>query len=180
QIIRQLLTCRLPAFLLCLLPLFAHAGGDEVVVVYNSRMPESKAVADHYAAMRQVPANQVFDFTLTTNEIMTRAEFTDGLQVPLADKLEAAGLWKFGKVKVPAANGQPAHTEERVIESKIRYAVLCYGVPLKIGPASVIDELAQKITREEFRRNEAAVDSELAWLPVSRNGISLTGTLPNP
>ena len=164
--------------LLCL-PAPAHAGGDEVVVVYNSRLPESKAVADHYAAMRQVPASQVFGFALTTNEVMTRAEFTENLQRPLADRLEAAKLWKFGDVAIPAVNGQPAHTEKRVVDSKIRYAVLCYGVPLKIEPSSLIEELAQKMTREEFRRNEAAVDSELAWLPISRNDIPLTGPLPN-
>ncbi|MBW8865535.1 MAG: TIGR03790 family protein, partial [Verrucomicrobia bacterium] len=180
QITRQLLTYRLGTFLFCLLPLFAYAGGDEVVVVYNSRMPESKAVADHYAAMRQVPANQIFGFALTTNEIMTRAEFTDDLQKPLADKLEAARLWKFSKVKVPAVNGQPAHTEDHVVESKIRYAALCYGVPLKIAPSSLIEELAQKMTREEFRRNEAAVDSELVWLPASRKDVPLTGPFPNP
>jgi uncharacterized protein (TIGR03790 family) len=167
-------------FLLLLAPTLARAGGDEVVVVYNSRMPESKMVAEHYAAERLVPANQIFSFALTTNEVMTRADFTDQLQKPLAEKLEAAGLWKFGEVTYPATNGQPAHTENRVVKSKIRYAVLCYGVPLKIAPGSVMDELAQKITRNEFRRNEAAVDSELAWLPLLKLDVPLTGPIPNP
>ena len=31
----------------------------------------------------------------------------------------------------------------------------------------------------EFRRNEAAVDSELAWLPLSKNDVTLSGPLPN-
>ncbi|HSY19794.1 MAG TPA: TIGR03790 family protein [Candidatus Acidoferrales bacterium] len=168
-------------FILLLLcaPALAHAGGDEVVVVYNSTLPESKAVAEHYAAMRQVPASQVFGFALTTNEVMSRAEFTDTLQKPLADKLEATQLWKFGDVSIPAMNGQPAHTEKRVVESKIRYAALCFGVPLKIAPSSLVEELAQKMIREDFRHNEAAVDSELTWLPISRNEIPLTGPLPN-
>jgi uncharacterized protein (TIGR03790 family) len=171
-----------PGFVLLLLlcmPASARAGGDEVVVVYNSRLPESKAVAEHYAAMRQVPAGQVFGFALTTNEVMSREEFTDTLQKPLADKLEATKLWTFGNVAIPAGNGQPAHTEQRVVDSKIRYAVLCYGVPLKIAPSSLIEELARRMTREEFRHNEAAVDSELTWLPISRNDIPLTGPLPN-
>ena len=47
-----------------LAPLLVRAGGDEVVVIYNSRVPESKQVAEHYAALRQVPANQIFGFAL--------------------------------------------------------------------------------------------------------------------
>lgn len=167
--------------LLALLPsLPAQAGSEEVVVVYNTLMPGSKAVAEHYAAKRQVPASQVFGFALTTNEVMTRAEFTQDLQKPLSEKLETAKLWKFGNVKIPAANGQPTHTESRVVESKIRYLALCYGVPLKIAPTSVLEQIANKLMREEFRHNEAAVDSELAWLPLSRNEVALTGPLPNP
>ena len=171
---------RLGFLLLVFAPVMVHAGGDEVVVIYNSRMPESKAVAEHYAAARQVPAKQVFGFALTTNEVMTRADFTDFLQQPLAEKLEVAKLWKFGKVTFPATNGQPARVENRVVKSKIRYAVLCYGVPLKIEPSSKLEEMAEKIARTEFRRNEAAVDSELAWLPILKLDVMLTGPLPNP
>ncbi len=180
---RSILRISITHFLLLLLafvPGLAFAGGEEVVVVYNSRLPESKDVADHYAAMRQVPTNQVFGLDLTTNEVITREDFTDLLQKPLADKLASAKLWRFGKVNFPGTNGQPGHTETRVVESKIRYAALCYGVPLKIAPSSLMEELAQKISRDQFRRNEAAVDSELAWLPVLKLDIPLTGPLPSP
>jgi uncharacterized protein (TIGR03790 family) len=171
----------LPACLLALAAPAARAdGGDEVVVVYNPQMPGSKAVAEHYAAVRHVPAKQIFGFDLTTNEVMSREDFTDLLQKPLAKRIEAAGLWTFGKVTTPATNGQPERTETRVVKSKIRYAVLCYGVPLKIAPASIFEEFAEKITRTEFRRNEASVDSELAWLPLLKMNIPLTGPLPNP
>ena len=163
-----------------LLPWLTYAGGDEVVVIYNSRMPESKAVAEHYAAVRQVPAKQIFGFALTTNEVMTRADFTNFLQKPLADDLAAAGLWKFGTVTIPATNGNFERLETRVVRSKIRYAVLCYGVPLKIAPSSIEEEFARKLTKDEFRRNEAAVDSELAWLPLLKTEVALTGPLPNP
>jgi uncharacterized protein (TIGR03790 family) len=170
---------RLGIFLLTLTPALARAGGDEVVVLYNSRVPESKTIAEHYAAARKVPAKQIFSFALTTDEVMTRADFTDFLQKPLADQLEQAGLWKFGKASITANSNQPAHTENRVVSSKIRYAVLCWGMPLKIAPSSKIEELTQKITRTEFLRNEAAVDSELAWLPLLKMDVSLTGPLAN-
>ena len=177
--IMSLSASRLVICLLWSVTSLAYAGGEEVVVVYNSAMAESKAVAEHYAAARQVPANQIFGFALTTNESISRADFRDLLQKPLADKLEAAKLWRYAQFKLPPANGQPARTETRVVESKIRYAVLCYGVPLKIEPTSLFDDLAAKLMQEEFRRNEAAVDSELAWLPAARNDISLTGPRGN-
>src|SRR5436309_2565384 len=54
--------------------------GEQVVVIYNSRVPESKVVADFYAVRRQVPPEQVLGFNLTTNDNMSRAEFRDSLQ----------------------------------------------------------------------------------------------------
>ena len=166
--------------LLAVAPLLARAGGDEVVVLYNSRVPESKAVAEHYAALRQVPAKQVFGFALKTNEIISRADFTDFLQKPLVKKLEDAGLWKFAKVSVLATNGTKAHQENRLVKSAIRYAVLCYGMPLKIDTAPLNESLAEKSVPAELRCNAAAVDSELAWLPLVKESVPLTGPLPNP
>jgi len=166
-------------FLLLLAPAAARAGGEEVVVLYNSRVPESKAVAEHYAAARKVPAKQIFRFALTTNEIITRADFTDFLQKPLAENLESAGLWKFGQAKISARGPIPAHLEERVVTAKIRYAVLCYGMPLKIAPDSALEEQAGNLAKSELRRNEAAVDSELAWLPLIKQKVSLAGPLAN-
>jgi uncharacterized protein (TIGR03790 family) len=167
------------AFLLLLVPALVRAGGEEVVVIYNSRVPASKTVAEHYATMRKVPAKQIFGFALTTNEVITRADFTDFLQKPLAEQLESAGLWKFGKAEIPANGNVPAHSENRVVQSKIRYAVLCYGVPLKIAPSLVPDPLAEKIVKPEFRRDEASVDSELAWLPLIKMNVTLPGPLVN-
>ena len=170
---------RLALALLSAAPLIARAGGDEVVVVYNLSVPESKAVAEHYAELRQVPACQIFGFTLTTNEEMSRTEFRDSLQLPLARKLETDKLWQFGAVIIPATNGRPERVEHRVISSKIRYAVLCYGVPLKIASDPNLKEPASETMRPEWHRNEAAVDSELTWLPLMQMDVSLFGPLIN-
>lgn len=153
--------------------------GDEVVVVYNTRLPESKSVAEHYAERRQVPANQVFGFNLPVTEIMTRAEFRDQLQLPLVKALEKEKLFRFGPLSIPSTNGQPSRVIEATLEAKVRYAVLCYGVPSNILPdAAVVEEGAEKL-KSELRRNEAAVDSELAWLPRIEQKLPLTGPLPN-
>ena len=160
-------------------PLLAHAGGDEVIVIYNSRLPESKAVAEHYAKVREVPAKQIYGLNLSTNEEISRTEFRKTLQVPLAKKLESDHLWKFGPVKLRATNGVPEQEVTQVVQTKIRYAVLCYGVPLKIrNDAELHESIAEKM-QPELRRNDASVDSELAWLPLSRMKFPLTGTVPN-
>ncbi|HTA94499.1 MAG TPA: TIGR03790 family protein [Verrucomicrobiae bacterium] len=162
-----------------LAPILVRAGGDEVVLIYNSRVPESKSVAEHYAKMRLVPEKQIYGFDLTTNEEMSRAEFHDSLQLPLAKRLEDDGLWEFATTTYPATNGQPEHAVNHVVVSKIRYAVLCYGVPLKIAPDSGVHEAIAEKRPPEFRRNEASVDSELAWLPLVKIDFPLSGPFPN-
>ena len=158
----------------------AHADGSEVVVVYNSRMPESKMIAEHYAERRKVPASQVFGLELPKTESMSRSEYRDGLEKPLLKKLEALKLWRFGPVKIEGTNGKPAKVVTKVVESRIRYAVLCYGVPYAISPDKNLKEAAEENMRPEFRRNEAAVDNELACLPVVRLDLPLAGPLHNP
>ena len=170
---------RFTVFVFALAPLFAYAGGDEVVVIYNNRMPGSKLVADHYAQMRQVPKAQVYGFDLPITEAMTRAEFENALQFPLASRLVVDKLWRFGSITNAATNGQPKRVENRVVESTIRYAVLCYGVPLKIAAGPNLREPGRENARPELLRNDAAVDSELAWLPLVKMNVPLSGPLPN-
>ncbi len=154
--------------------------GDEVIVVYNTRVPESKGVAEYYAKRRHVPARQVFGFPLSTNEDMSRAEFRQDLQKPLARKLKELKLWKIGPVIVPATTNQPGRVEWKPMQSKIRYALLCYGVPLRIDHDPAFTEPGLLERRPEMRRDEAAVDSELALLPLIEENLPLAGPLHNP
>ena len=113
------------------LPRAQRGPGDEVIVVYNTRVPESKAVAEYYAKRRHVPAGQIFGFALTTNLDMSRAEFRDSLQKPLASRSRRKNCGTSDR----ESSAQPTASRRawsRVIESKIRYAVLCYGVPVRI------------------------------------------------
>jgi uncharacterized protein (TIGR03790 family) len=172
-------TVQFAILILVLAPLRVRAGGNEVVVVYNSRLPESRAVAEYYARARQIPENQVFGFALTTNEEMSRLEFRDTLQMPLARRLESDGLWRLNSFTNTPTNGQPKRVIRRVAATKIRYAVLCYGVPLKIASDPDWREPVNTNLPPESQRNEAAVDSELAWLPLIEMNPPLTGPLPN-
>ncbi len=166
-------------WLLALAPTLVHAGGEEVVVIYNTRLVASKLVAEHYAEVRHVPKAQIYGFELPLTEEMTRAEFRDQLQFPLASRLELDKLWRFGSVTNAATNGQPRRVEHPVVESKIRYAVLCWGVPLRIAPDPNLREPGRENVRPELQRNEAAVDSELTWLPLLKLNVPLSGPLPN-
>jgi uncharacterized protein (TIGR03790 family) len=175
----KMIFVRFAVLFFVLAPFLVHAGGEEVVVIYNTRVPESKIVAEHYVQMRQVPEKQIFGFPMTTNEEMSRAEFRSSLQLPLAKKLEKDGLWDLKMTFYPGTNNQPDRVVRKVVSSKIRYAVLCYGVPLKIASDASIHELAAEKMQPELRRNEAAVDSELSWLPLLQMEFPLTGPFPN-
>lgn len=158
----------------------SYATGAEVVVVYNSKLAESRALAFYYARMREVPKEQVLGLDLPEGETMSRSEYRDSLERPLLKKLEALRLWRFGEGSLPGTNGIRVKSFRTVTESKIRYAVLCYGVPLKIRPDPSLRESGEESLRPELRRNEAAVDNELACLPRLTHGYSLTGPFINP
>jgi len=165
---------------LCLLAPTSHAA-TEVVVVYNSRVPESKEVAEYYALKRQVPKEQVFGFELPTGEAMTRKEYLEQLQQPLFKKLEEGKLLVFS----PATNKPPegassAAPFRRVVEARIRYAALCYGVPTKITKDTTLVEEGAEKKSPEMQRNEGAVDTQLALLPVSEQKLPWAGPVPSP
>ena len=153
--------------------------GDEVVVVYNKHVPESKGVADHYAERRQVPANQVFGLAMPTNETISRTQYQDSLEKPLAKALEDQKLWHVGSEIVHGTNGAKDKVVWKVVRSKIRYAVLCYGVPFRISENSSLKEEIPEKLQPELRRNGAAVDSELALLPIIEQNYPLTGPRGN-
>lgn len=159
---------------------WAAGPGDAVVVIYNTHLAASKEVAEHYAQQRQVPPQQVIGFGLSTNEEISRMEFRDDLQRPLAKELESRHLWHIGSRVAPGTNQQPGRVEWLVTQSKIRYAVLCYGVPLKIKSNPQWQEPGADKLRPDMRRDEAAVDSELALLPMLEQKLPLFGPLRNP
>ena len=155
--------------------------GSLVIVVYNSSMPESKLVASHYARARSVPADRVIGLDLPKTEAISRREFTRDLQGPLLKALEKRKVFVFSKTAKPVqtVGGSISEWIPPLLESSIRYAVLCYGVPLKVSADSKIDEPGFETVRAEYRRNEASVEAELALLPLAPLKIPLSGPFPN-
>jgi uncharacterized protein (TIGR03790 family) len=152
--------------------------GQSVAVVYNRNVPESRALAEYYAGQRQVPENQLFGFDLPNSENISRSEFRTRLQMPLLKTLEQQKLITF--TNAPAGKAQSDSRLSPVIDARIRYLALCYGVPLRIqNDPRLVEEEMDKL-RPELRRNEAAVDSELAALPLVPAGRPLYGAVANP
>ena len=154
--------------------------GREVVVVFNSGMPESRELASYYAQRREVPTNQMFGFDLPSDETISRADFRDLLQKPLFKALEKADLLDVKSEIKPAARDATGDATFRVTGAKVRYAVLCYGVPVRILKDPNLSEPDTAKLPESLRRNEAAVDSELALLPSWLLKPKVTGPLDNP
>lgn len=152
--------------------------GNAVVVVYNSKMPASKSLAEYYAEKRHVPSNQVIGFPLPEKETISREEYRKQLVEPLLQKLEDAGLMTFTIRKWTNTSNQ---TKESLLvdSSRIRYAALCFGVPVKIEQESSIDEPNPEKLPAITIRNEAAVDSELSLLPMHHAKLSLNGPIGN-
>ncbi|MGB0579928.1 MAG: TIGR03790 family protein [Limisphaerales bacterium] len=141
--------------------------GVNVAVVYNSSNKDSEGVARHYAARRIIPKKNLIGLPLPEAEEISREEFATQLQKPLLAELEKRGLMTFKDNKVSA--------------SKLRYLTLCHGVPLKIKRDPNWKEPNSAQLPEELRtKNEAAVDSELAWLPrLKMGGTPLNSAIGN-
>ena len=81
--------------------------GTEVVIIFNSRVPESKEVAEHYAKRRNVPARQVVGLSLPATETMTRMEYLEQLERPLFRFLETNRFFTFGPATNRSAGASP-------------------------------------------------------------------------
>ncbi len=60
------------------------AESESVVVVFNQNLPDSEAVAQHYAAKRRIPKDRILGLDLPDKETVSRAVFQKKLQLPLA------------------------------------------------------------------------------------------------
>lgn len=147
-----------------------------VIILANDNEPESRQLAKHYAEARGIPLANIVALPITTAEIVSWPEFIETIFSPLQDWLverewvDGIGMDltdEFGRRKY-AMSGH-----------RISYLVVCRGVPLKISNQAewLRDELAQRLP-EQFRRNTAALDSELAVIAAS--GTPVNGFIPNP
>jgi uncharacterized protein (TIGR03790 family) len=146
---------------------------SHLLVVYNTNDPDSKDLADYYAAKRGIPAERVLAITCPTTEEITRREYDETIRSPIVTYLSMKD-WLVREPKEVQVGPRMLNLL-MATRNDIWAIVLMRGVPLKI--TSDPDDLFGMETKPELQTNAAAVDSELALLPVF--GLPLGGFVPN-
>ena len=159
-----------------------HEGGAMVpaddlalhlLVVYNSNDPDSKGLAQYYAAQRQIPPERVLAIAAPVTEEITRPQFDDTIRSPIVTYL----CEKNWMTREP----RRVRVGERYLDllvatrNDIWAIVLMRGVPLKIAPDPSDEDGMED--EPELQTSAAAVDSELALLPIF--GLPKGGYVPN-
>ncbi len=158
-------------------------GRSDTLVVFNRRMQESESVARHYARRRHIHPKMVLGLSLPQTETILRKDYAEDLEKPVLQFLRKSGALQFDSdFKAPEAvsfsnSGVPGSA---VKTASIRHIVLCYGVPSQIVESSSAHEPGAEKLPTEFRRNAAAVDTELATLPDEPLKLALVGPRRNP
>lgn len=99
--------------------------GRNVLLVVNSASDDSRRIAEHYAAARQVPAEQIVRLALPVRDEISSAEFQRAIERPLAAWFLQSG----------------AH-------DRILYIVLTKGVPIRIGGTSGLEGTMASVDSE--------------------------------
>lgn len=154
---------------------------EQVALIYNTNDADSKAVAEHYAAVRGVAKDRLIGLDMPGKEEISRADFDERVRDPLLEALEERGLFLYeGEPGKRGLFGRKKAGSRKLVESKVRYLILCYGTPLKIMPTPGLRESGLDKIPEQLRRNEASISQELALLPLSESDKAETYTLTGP
>ncbi len=163
----------LPFLITCVAALHAaplEPNPATVAVLYNSAQPESKKLAETYAAAREIPEENLIGLPLAAAEEISRADFNKTLRTPLIGEFDRRQWWQ--RAKNPQGSLQP-------VQLRIRTLVCVRGVPSRIKRETTPNAPPPKEGEPPFARsNEAAVDSELALLGIE--GLPLDGFVNNP
>lgn len=149
---------------------------DRVIVLANSNDMESVSLARYYCEKRDVPYANIIALPLSTQETISREEFTSTVFNPLLRELIARS-WISA---TPSDEKDPeGRLSPKIVGHKIDFLVLMRGVPLKIARDNFLLEMdPNKPAKKEFQVNEASVDSELSCLLLGR--YPLTAFVSNP
>jgi uncharacterized protein (TIGR03790 family) len=147
---------------------------SHLLVVYNSSDPDSLALAAYYAERRGIALDHVLGIACSKNEEINRDEYSRTIREPIISYIYKKGWMtrRTAQVRIDNRTLQlltATHNDVWAI-------VLMRGVPLKI--ATDPTETSAMESSPALQNNAAAVDSELALLPVF--GLPLGGFVPNP
>ena len=149
---------------------------QRVVLLANSRQPESVALARFYAEQRGVPPANIVALPLPEEESITWRQFIDQVWQPLQDELYRRGWIEGTASELTDLLGRRRYA---LTGHRISYLIACRGVPLRIyhDPTLPPPRNGRKIL-EQFNKNEGAVDAELSLIALGNHEI--TGLVGNP
>ena len=148
----------------------ARISPDQVAILYNSTVAESRKLAEIYREARGIPEENVIGLEMPTRADISRDDYDRLILKPLRRQFEARTWWK----RQSDSNGVTLP-----VSNQIRVLVTMRGVPLRIQP---IPKSAPKPgdpppANPMAGHDEAAVDSELAMFGVE--GLPTDSVLQN-
>jgi uncharacterized protein (TIGR03790 family) len=146
---------------------------SHLLVVYNTNDADSKALAEYYASRRNIPAERVLGIACPITEEINRKDYDETIREPILTYLSVKNWIARAPREVPV--GDRMLNLLMATRNDIWAIVLMRGVPLKISQDP--GDYFGMETKPELQSNAAAVDSELALLPVF--GLPLGGFVPN-
>ena len=140
------------------------------VVIYNLNNPESKGLADFYCSARSIDPSQEIGLTAPVTEEISRSDYDSNISTPLRQTMIQRGYWILGK---------DPHDHPLITASRMHYAVLMRGIPLKIQQCTNYKGDNTQVQQPPFGTcNAASVDSELSLLGLYNSQVS--GVFENP
>lgn len=139
---------------------------DATLVLFNTRDPESRALAEYYAERRRVPAEQVIGLDCPLEEEISREQYIETIEQPLRALFDRKEWWTLRT----GFEGQ-----REVSDNRIRFVALMRGIPLKIKttiqpPSPEATPPPRPNGGDPIRgHDEASVDSELSILGAFRD-----------
>jgi uncharacterized protein (TIGR03790 family) len=152
---------RIRVFLLSTLALACSAStafalrADELLLIVNENVAESRALAEFYTAARLVPAGRIVALKLTDQEEMPFDAYERDVVAPLRTFLR-----------------------ERQLESQVKCLVTFYGVPLRVaGKVSTpADKQELEQLRKELTETRAALDGVIVEVETIARALDPTFT----
>lgn len=150
---------------------------ESVAVLFNSAVPESRALAEQYRMARQIPAENLVGLKMPPGADVSRDEYNIAILNPLRAEFDKRRWW----VRARQADGVLLPSSNR-----IRILVAMKGVPLRIRPVPKPPQPPAKPgqpAKPEPPRDpaaghdEASVDSELAMFGIET--LPADGVLAN-
>lgn len=139
------------------------------VVIYNANDPDAKGLADFYCDARGIDPSHQIPLATPTIEEISRSDYDASIAGILREEFIKRGYWMVTKDMM---------NRSIVIATKVRYAVLIRGIPLKIKECGDYPGDSRVQPAPVGTVNAASVDSELSVLGLFSPQIS--GVINNP